>query len=227
MANDAVVEQFIEYVRADFPKGVPLLPNYGYPDSLALCAVDSVYSLAARYAGVTNAVSRYVDARAESGADATADSLTDLIEAIDSAGGPVSAAATLFRNRQVAPGTKRRKTEALYGAVTRLSGSELGVVTVADLVERAGDSGRLEQARRAWMAEPGLGYGSWRYLLMLAGVPGVKIDRMVTRYVARALGRTLPKDELEAAFAGAAESLSVGIHELDHAIWRKESGRSA
>ncbi|GMA37550.1 hypothetical protein [Demequina litorisediminis] len=214
MCHGAVVAEFVEYVRTDFPEGIPLLPNYGYPDSLALCAVDSVYSLAARYSGVINAVSRYGAVRAGSGADATKDSLLDLVEAIDRVGGPTAAAERLFKNRQITPGTKRRKAEARYGAATRLSGPEVGIATASDLVACACDPARLERVRRAWMAEPGLGYASWRYLLMLAGVPGVKIDRMITRYVARAFGRTLSKVELEAAFAGAAASLGVGIRDF-------------
>jgi len=227
MSDSEVVAKFVARVNADFPEGVPSLPDYGYRDSLALCAIDSVYSLAARYGSAQNARDRYMSTRRDAGAQPGVDSLRDLVSAIDEAGGPAVAAESLFSNRQVAPGTRRRKAEALYGAAHRLMRSDIGVVTAANLRARAAEAGELDMVRRAWVAEPGLGYASWRYLLMLAGVPGVKIDRMITRYVGATIGSSRSKVLIEEAFAAAAESLAVGVHELDNAIWQKESGRRA
>lgn len=62
---------------------------------------------------------------------------------------------------------------------------------------------------------------------MLAGVPGVKADRMVTRYVARVLNLSAAVNpELAADYVKAvvAEKNWNVIH-TDHAIWRFESGR--
>ncbi len=222
-AHDAVAT-FLAQVHHDFPDGVRSLTSYGYPDSLALCALDSVFSLTAHYSSTRRVVERYRTARVAAGADPELDGLGDLVAAIDAAGGASAAATGIFDNRQHAPGAKRLKAEALYGAAVRLA--DAGIVTSIDLREAAADPIRLAVVERAWRAERGLGHASWRYLLMLAGVPGVKIDRMISRYVTRALGGNIPKAQIEKVFAEASETLGVEIHELDHAIWRMESGRA-
>lgn len=63
---------------------------------------------------------------------------------------------------------------------------------------------------------------------MLAGVPGVKADRMVIRYVERAVGATpghLGASDAAALVRAVAELTGRNITHLDHAIWRFESGR--
>ena len=59
----------------------------GYPDSLAHCIIDSAFSLRAHYSGVINVRRRYDISRTAADADPTADSVDDLIGAIERAGG--------------------------------------------------------------------------------------------------------------------------------------------
>jgi hypothetical protein len=58
---------------------------------------------------------------------------------------------------------------------------------------------------------------------MLAGVPGVKPDRMIIRFVANALGlpprRIKPQFALEAVKA-AATQMGMSPTDLDHGIWQ-------
>lgn len=61
---------------------------------------------------------------------------------------------------------------------------------------------------------------------MLAGVPGVKADRMVVRYVSRALGRETDPRESALLVAAVADRYSLSQTRLDHAIWRRESRRA-
>lgn len=197
------------------------MPNYGYRDSLALCAVDSVYSLAARYQATTNVVSRYRESRGET---AEADSLADLVAAIDAAGGPETAAQSLFNNRNVAPGTRTLKSVALYNAAQRMVDHEYS--TTQQLRSAVETADGFTRVGRLWRREPGLGPASWTYVAMLAGVEGVKVDRMILRYVGRALGSNeTGKKRITAAVSGAAGRLGVTVSELDNAIWRHESGR--
>src|ERR1700694_1929444 len=81
-----------------------------------------------------------------------------------------------------------------------------GVNTAEDLRSAANDPARLERIRTAWQKVPGQGSGiTWHYAQMLAGVPGVKPDRMIIRFVAKALGlpprRVKPQFALEAVKA--------------------------
>lgn len=63
---------------------------------------------------------------------------------------------------------------------------------------------------------------------MLAQVPGVKADRMVIAYTARAIGvvpnRLVPA-QAAALVSRVANEQSWDLIRLDHAIWRFESGR--
>jgi hypothetical protein len=146
--------------------GAPSLWNepVGYPDSLALCAIDSVYSLRSHYTATIGVLERYRAYRRERGGDANKDGVPELLAAIQEIGGPTAAADDLFQNRANAPGTKRLKSEALAEAVGRLR--DIGVETTAHL--RAADT---SDARRAWRVK-GLGSVSWDYLLMLSGAQG-------------------------------------------------------
>ncbi len=207
----------------------------GYPNSLALCAIDSVYSLRARYAGVTNVVARYREHRKNHGSDSKHDGGPELLAAIVSVGGPERAASDLFDNHTKAPGTNVLKSVALAEAVSNLA--ELKLHTTADLrgrLQEPAKAGRaLEQASedytaayRAWTRVRGLGPASWHYLLMLAGIDGVKADTMVTRFVANAIGeRKVSPKRASRAVRQAAEELCVRVVELDHTIWRYQSGR--
>lgn len=216
------VTVLVAQITADLGPRIARMPTYGYQDSLALCAIDSVYSLTAKYQATTNVVNRYKTAR---GALAETDSLLDLVAAIDAAGGPEAAAVSLFGNRNVAPGTRKLKSIALYNAASRMAEAEFS--STEQLRAAATSENGLESVGKLWRREPGLGYASWTYLAMLAGVEGVKVDRMILRYVGRVLGTgELDKKRITAAVAGAASHFGVTVSELDNAIWRKESGRA-
>ena len=212
-------------ITADLGTKVARVENYGYPDSLALCAIDSVYSLGVRYGATKNVVKRYREHRAESGGNPQHDNLTDLMAAIDAAGGPESAASTLFDNNNLTPGAHTLKSVALASAARRVI-EQTGCNTTEDLRKASVDPEALRAIGTAWRSEPGLGPASWSYFGMLAGVDGVKVDRMIQRYVTKALGMTRPDDaRIAAAVTGVASSLGVAAHDLDHAIWRKQSAR--
>ena len=186
----------------------------GYRDSLALCAIDSVYSLQSHYTATIHVLDRYRTHRREQGGDPNKDGAPELLAAIQHVGGPAAAADDLFRNRANAPGTKRLKSESLVEAVGRLL--DIGVETTAHL--RSADT---SDARRAWRVK-GLGAVSWDYLLMLAGVQGVKADTRVRNFVTTAVGESdvVSKERAERAAKAAAQRLGSTQRALDHAIWQ-------
>jgi hypothetical protein len=57
-----------------------------YPNSLALCALDAMWSMGVRYTAVEHVISRYREHRRSQGADPDRDSLTDLLATIDQVG---------------------------------------------------------------------------------------------------------------------------------------------
>ena len=186
----------------------------GYPDSLALCAIDSVYSLQSRYTATVNVLDRYRAYRRGQGGDPDKDGIPELLAAMQEAGGPTAAADHLFQNRANAPGTRRLKSDALAEAVARLA--DIGVETTTHL--RSADT---SQARRAWQVK-GLGSVSWDYLLMLSGAQGVKADTRVRQFVTTAVGESVlvSKDRAKRAAKLAAERLGSTQRAFDHAIWQ-------
>jgi len=200
----------------------------GYRDSLALCIIDSIYSTGAHYSSVVNIVRRYCDYRAEQGGDANADGAPELLTNIDELGGADQWASRIgnLRPTSTAEGAPL-KAEAIRQVA--LAFVNLGIRTADELRSTAANANSLRDAKRAWTAAPGQRSGlTWEYALMLAGVPGVKADRMVTRYVARALDREV--EEVSRAEAAdmvrrVAQVNDWDVIRTDHAIWRFESGR--
>lgn len=199
----------------------------GYPNSLALCIVDSIYSTGAHYSSVINVVRRYRDDRQDRGGDASTDGASELAGNIDARGGPDAWAIAIGNRRptSTSPGAPL-KADAIYRLANNLV--DAGTDT-AEAFRSAVANGRADELKSLWRSTPGQRSGiTWEYALMLLGVPGVKADRMVVRYVARALERpTLDMSPVEAAelVRGVAERNDWNVIRTDHAIWRFESGR--
>jgi len=216
---NADAEAVRDRVEAALPPPATWTDPTGYRDSLAMCVIDSVFSLRASYSSTVRVLDRYRAVRRAAGGNPERDRLTDLLATVDGVGGPDAAAGpALFDNRTYAPGTARRgrtgvlKAAAVHDAATKLR--SIGIDTIADL------SDRTDSAATAWRSVRGLGRVSWAYVLMLTGAVGVKADTMVRRFVAAAVGVQAVTDErARQAVEDAARLLGVDARVLDHAIW--------
>ncbi len=102
--------------------------------------------------------------------------------------------------------------------------ADRGLDSTGDL-RQAIATGQAEPLERVWRAVPGQGSGiSWRYLLMLTGLPQIKPDRMIRRFVADALqlAQVDPGTAAELLMAVADTTPGVSVRALDHAIWRHQ-----
>jgi hypothetical protein len=152
------------------------------------------------------------DYRSSQGGNADTDGTDELAASIAALGGP-DPWATQIGNR--------RPTSTAAGA-------PLKAETIARLAEIL-TADTLKPVERAWRATPGQRSGiTWDYALMLAQIPGVKADRMVIKYVTRAIGcragSVLPEQAAQLV-SRVAEAKRWNVIQLDHAIWRVESGR--
>lgn len=218
MTIDVALDQVLEAVRRDL--GDP--KTWGAPvemcDSLALCALNSAYSLQTKSASVRKVLRRYREHRIAAGADPSKDSGTDLLAAMDSAGGPRPFSLEVLESKKVFPKTNRLRSEAVYDALSRLA--DLGITTTGQLLASTTDS----TAERAWRSVKGLGSQSWAYLLMNAGdATQTKPDTMVKRFLSRATGTQVSETEARRLVTGAAKDLGVDVRALDRAIWLYES----
>lgn len=181
--------------------------------------LEAIWSIGVRYSGVQNVIDRYRQHRRRLGADPDRDRLLDLLATIDQAGSS-DGFAELVNNRQL---TASRggilKAAAVAMAAWALTGQ--GVDNVRDL-HHAIAAGQAGQLKLVWLALPGQRSGiSWRYLLMLAGIPEVKPDRMICRFVANALQLAQVHQQTAADLVMAVAELppTVPLRALDHAIW--------
>lgn len=194
----------------------------GYPESLALCIIDSLYSTGSHYSSVVNVVDRYQEKQG------SADGVQALLASIDASGGARGWAESVAGNLKPAhtrPGAVL-KAEVVEQAATMLDG--LGIDTVPQLQAEVRESPKDNRVYEGWRELPSQSSGvTYNYLLMLAGMPSVKPDRMVLRFLATALGEDtdLSKDRAVELVEVAAAQIGVNVRALDHIIWRAASGR--
>ena len=119
------------------------------------------------------------------------------------------------------------KSQAIRDA-SRVLNTE-GIGTTADLRKVAEDDLQLARVKAAWCAVTGQRSGiTWHYVQMLAGIDGVKPDRMICRFVADAVG--LPRTRVTPTFAleiltAAAKEMGMSPNDLDHAVWQFQRSR--
>lgn len=159
----------------------------GYPNSLALCIVDSIFSTGSHYQAVINVVRRYRDLRGPAAeTDGTAELLSTFADHDGARGW-----AEHMKNRKPASTRPGASLKAAVVEQVAINLDEAGVCTTADLRQRADPT--YEQTSRAtkalWTSAEAQSSGiTWEYALILAGLPRVKADRMVIRFVTEATG---------------------------------------
>ncbi|MDZ4235388.1 MAG: hypothetical protein U1C73_16880 [Dietzia sp.] len=200
----------------------------GYPDSLALCIVDSVQSTGVKYPSVVNVVNRYRAYRSEQGGSADSDSAEDLLAAFAELGGHEAWAERIGNgNRTSTSKGAPLKVYAIEAEARAMIG--VGVVTAKDLRSAAANPDSIAAAKAAWLSVTGQSRGiTWHYVQMLAGISGIKPDRMIIRFVAKALDR--PVKAVTSSFCvdlltAVAPKLDMNATVLDHAIWNYQRGQ--
>ncbi|WP_460604447.1 hypothetical protein [Jatrophihabitans fulvus] len=195
----------------------------GYRDSLALCIVDAVQSPGVKYATVESVIGRYRSFRAAEGGDADTDGSPELLSTFQNLGveGWIERIGT--RNRTPPRPGAPYKAEAIRQEAAAFR--DAGIFGTADL-RAAVAEGKDAQVFANWADVVGQQTGiTWHYLLMLAGVPGVKPDRMIARFVTTALGYSknrnqVPREKMISLVTAAAAELGTTPTTLDHEIWR-------
>jgi len=212
-------ERVLEHARTSLgpTESWPRHPG-GWPDEVEAALIDAVLSANARYGsettGVRAAVRRWRDAQD----DRSLDSLPALLEWVDRNGaGPFT---EVLNTWQLVPGRGDRplKSEA--------------IIQVASVLTKGGMTGasdvRPDEHGPAFTSVRGVGSITWRYFLMLLGIPGVKADRMIVRFVADALGlppRAVSSKQAQSLLEDVSGRLNVTATQLDHAAWSYQRGQ--
>lgn len=103
------------------------------------------------------------------------------------------------------------------------------IESISDVVGRfdSRESREHSDIAREWLMITGQSSAlTWSYFLMLVGVPGVKADRMIVRFVTHVLERPkeISRHEASRLIEEVADIMCVNYIYLDHTIWRFQSG---
>jgi NTP pyrophosphatase (non-canonical NTP hydrolase) len=201
----------------------------GYRSSLALCVMDSIWSLGIRYRTVEKVLDRYLKARGFAGvedAQSCLDGPKALLEwasALESPEGHSEAFAVAVQNwNRTSSSNGVLKAEAVVQACRLLD--SMGIDSTQDLLAQS------DVVEPRWRAEvKGQASGiSWKYLLMLAGQSGVKPDRMVLRFMQRmGAGVDTSPDEFVLAIVEQINREGIDATAVDHRIWSIERDMTA
>ncbi|MGM9474728.1 hypothetical protein ACS5PJ_22385 [Pseudarthrobacter sp. YS3] len=232
MTNDLTAEaqRLTEVCRSIFGDESRWRTADGYPESLALSIIDSIYSTGSKYRAVVNVVNAYRAYRKTQGGDADRDGTSELIQTFKEAGGSAGWA-ELVNNRKPAHTKKSAplKAAVIRMAAERLEGEDLQITTQDELRAAYANKESRKNLKDAWLGLPSQRSGvTYNYLLILAGFQSIKPDRMVIRFVAKHTGldtkKLTPMETVE-LITQVAELYPTRPRRLDHVIWRHVSGR--
>ncbi|WP_284990471.1 hypothetical protein [Arthrobacter sp. efr-133-TYG-120] len=226
----AEAEKLTEVCRGIFGDESKWIAADGYPHSLALCIIDSIFSTGSHYNSVINVVNEYRAYRRAEGGDADQDGTKELL-ATFAAGGNSAAvwADEVVDNRKPAHTKKNAplKAEVIRQAAEKLH--ELNYRTRNDLHRAYAEDEHLTGLKNVWLDLPSQRSGvTYNYLLILAGFQSVKPDRMVIRFIkehAELGDRRLSEEDAAVLIKRVAELYPTEPRRLDHVIWRHVSGR--
>lgn len=204
MVQTSAIDTLEAYVREAIgsePGGWP----GGYPNDIEAALFDAIYSVRAKYGsrvgpgtGVFAVAYRWREYR-----DWSADDLQQLSRFT------ADEVVAVVKHKGKLAG--RLKAEVVVDAAIQLAGS--GIRTAADLRANA------PVAKSAYLSVKGCGPVTWAYLQMLVGLPGVKADTWVMRFVKDRIPNAASPEDAAALVSAVAERMDVQPSQLDHAIW--------
>lgn len=169
-------------------------------------------------------VARYVGFR---NGHAYTDGTAELLATFTETGGPDAWAEKIGNGHQTSTRGGVLKAAAILETALALDG--MGITTAAALRDAADDKVGWEKVKTAWCSVTGQRSGiTWRYAGMLAGVPGVKPDRMICRFVSDSVEQRRASVGTDFAYnlvTAVANKMGMSATALDHAIWRWQRGR--
>lgn len=194
----------------------------GWPDQIGTALVDAVFSIRAKYDAKNE--SRGVRGR-------TRRLITEHPEVADDLQALVNLGADQIQSIMGdAVTSKRRKSTCVVEAAENLLRLDPPVRTAADFLgsttEQEAIDARVDQIRKQYTKVRGLGDVTAEYFTMLLGIPGVKADTMVLKFVNGSLkaaglkrvNRERARELMGEAFH--ASDRTTSLTHFDHAIWR-------
>jgi hypothetical protein len=221
-------ERLTEACKTIFGDETKWITADGYPNSLALCVIDSIFSTGSHYQSVINVVAEYCKYRRNRGGDPYTDGIKELLATFEDVGGSTGWAKLVDNHKpaHTKPGALL-KAEVIHRAAKALK--SVNIWTVADLHKLHAEDEHLMAVKNVWLKLPSQRSGvTYNYFLILAGFQSVKPDRMVIRFVEAHAGleaKQLTPMQTAELITRVAELYPTQPRRLDHVIWRHVSGR--
>ncbi len=227
------IDKLVAHIRSRLTdlNAAPTDAAYEYA-SVPLCVIDAVFSIGVRYESTERTVTEFCeryrwqrDGRGRT-KEHTVSEFVKILEPYENRWEEM--ADHVFRNRQrTSTRSGILKAEATFKFAKALK--QFDIETFADVLK----SGLRNELRQAIKTIPGQSSGlSYAYFLILAGnQDGVKPDRMVTRFVADALGvRNVSPELAEELVRSASRTLRVEFprlvpSSLDNKIWKYQRAK--
>ena len=210
-------ETFAKYCAGSFDLNIRRGERFR---SLSVCILDCVYSLRAKYELITLPIlQRYADAFLGGDIYAAGDTASDLIDHINSVGGP-QAFANLVKNHQKLGGGSIPKEETVLQMATYLK--LIRVETIEDFA--AFESPKLMEA--VLRAVDGISDAGANYMFMLAGDTGrVKPDVHIHHCIRDACGEDVNNADCQTIYSEAVALLHNDYPDLtvsgpDSIVWQ-------
>ena len=210
-------QQFIDFCKRELAFDERI--SYEYK-SLSVCVIDCVYSLRSKYYGVTDrVVQRYAAQYLGNDMFSPNDTISDLIEHIQKAGGPAPFAVNILENNQQSG--RVLKSEVCLNLARYLRC--LRIETISDY--RSFEEPELLEC--VIHSVKGMGDAGTNYLFMLAGDPNrCKPDVHIHHCIRDACGEALSNEDCQILFNEAVKKLrndypNLTVAMLDGIIWRK------
>lgn len=185
----------------------------GWKGNIGTALVDAVFSIRAKYQAKDP--TKGVSGRLRTFNDSHPGTMNDLTALVDVGAEEL---ANIMGNTVT---SGRRKADCVIEAAEALLALDPAIVTAEDLLEADQSA-----VKAAYTSVHGLGWVTCEYFQMLLGIPGVKADRMIVRFVNAALETA----GLESVDARGARALVKEAYEqtprgetlthYEHAIWR-------
>lgn len=193
-------------------------------DQVGTALVEAVFSIRARYGGVAKRLEEFAALHPE--AVNSLESLSRL---------PESALCKVMGNGVTAGVTKASAVlEAAQAFRSLTIGNVPPLETASDVRDLVGRQMHVDERpwvdclKEAYTGVHGLGWVTFEYFLMLLGIPGVKADTMIRRFVADALGvraGEVPAGKARDLVVAAHGQVAPGLHggpdltQFDHGLW--------
>ena len=214
-----LTNRLIDYCKKNFDLDGDIVSSYS---SISVCLIDCVYSLRAKYYAVTiPIVDRYAECYMEGDRNRAGDTTSNLLEHMETFGGPEKFADTILRNHQELGGRAHiAKEKVLFQLASYLK--LLHIETVEDF--RNFESPELLEI--VIRAVKGLGDAGANYLFMLAGDPNrCKPDVHIHHCIRDACGEDVTNEECQRLFQEAVSVLkkeypTLTVRRLDSVVWR-------